>query len=116
MESTAFVQIDGVELREGDEAAIRNSYGSSEEYKFVRIKRITPTGQIVAMAGMVEYRFNAEGREMGGTGFRSRWLVPTTDKIRVSVMRRRISNYKWDTASDATIMDVARILGLMPKE
>lgn len=116
MTSTAYVQINGVKLREGDEAAIRTSYGSSEEYKFVRVKRITPTGQIVAMAGMVEYRFNERGREKGGPNLHGQWLVPVTDEIRVSIMRRRITYYKWDKASDATIMDVARLLGLATKE
>jgi hypothetical protein len=111
MNSTAYVQIGDVQLKEGDRVAVEAGR-NIPDYQLGTIKRITPTGQIVVTLGSTDCRFNAEGWEMGNTGFRRRSFGPVTDEIRVSIMRKRITYYAWGKASPDTITRVATLLGL----
>lgn len=98
-------------LQEGQEVAIAEGY-TILNYTPGKVKKITPSGQIVVtFSDNLEMRFNKEGREIGGSSLRSKWLYPMTEEIRLNILRKQLNTYHWNKPTDEQIKQIAAILG-----
>lgn len=64
--------IDTIQLKSGDKIGVARSGGWSNHYSVQTIKSVSKTGQVTLENGD---RFTKDGRMMGGSSFRSTWLV-----------------------------------------
>lgn len=76
-----------IEVVEGQEVVVFHRYG---DFSFRRVKRITPTGQIV-VAGNPDMRFDKTGSQIG-VSYRRAQLRTDVDAIREEVRQRNLRN------------------------
>jgi hypothetical protein len=98
-----------LELKAGDEAIVRGSYGQLE---LVRVERVTPTGQIVLVGS--SSRYYPDGREVGARISNRSTLIEATPENRKEAQRqvnvRIIKAVKWDKVEAEKLVQIVAIL------
>jgi len=91
--------IDTLQLKAGQEVGVSRSGNWNNHYSIQMVKSVSKTGQVTLENGD---RFTKDGRLMGGSGFRSIYLVPveTVHSNLASEKARRERNNRHAAAID----------------
>lgn len=100
----------GAVVKPGDELAVQGGY-TNYTYRIVKVKRVTPSGQIVLENGS---RFDNRGFPIASSKYDMDQLCLITPEIRYIIKRTtRLSYLKliaWDKVSDELLDEVVQVL------